>query len=232
MIVPTPELPEGFRKPGQRPAEKNTRIDIVGINDKQGQKVTPAFTDLDALKTWDPNTPSLGIKAPALFQMLMGTDFQAVGINPFDPIRKMVRPGGRVSRRKLDLLAKGILPVRVIPKGIQYQLNTNQEVAIGIPAVRPSPQVEEVLRATAAGIPEISEMFLFQMATPEGHPLTVIGIQADARTPRARQDALVMMLGEAIQGKLAKGQSLDFMVLGGDFGKRITATGLSIFRRG
>jgi hypothetical protein len=42
LIIPTPELPQGLRAPGEKRTEGNTKIDMVGFNDKQGRKVTPA----------------------------------------------------------------------------------------------------------------------------------------------------------------------------------------------
>lgn len=231
LIIPTPELPEEFRIAGEKAAGSNTRIDIVGFNDKQGRKITPAFTDIDALKTWDPNTPSLGLKAQALFRMVLGTDFQALVINPFDPIRKMLRPGGWVTRAELELLANGIMPMRIRQKGFQFQLKTNQKIAIGIPALRPSPEVEETLRVTASAIPEVFELYLFQMATPEGYCQSVIGIQLDGSSTRENQDDLAAKLGEAAQLKLEKGQSLDFLILRGNMGRDVRAQGLLIFQR-
>jgi hypothetical protein len=118
LTIPTPELPEALRSPGVKAAVPNTRIDIVVINNNNGQKVTPAFTDLEALQVWDPNTPSLGLKPQALFQMVMDTDIQQVLINPYDPRRKMIRPGGAVTRVEMDLLARGIIPTRIGSKGV------------------------------------------------------------------------------------------------------------------
>lgn len=231
LIIPTPELPEGLRAPRGKLAEGNTKIAMVGFNDKQGRKVTPAFTDLEALRTWDPNTPSLGLKAQALFQMIIGTDFQALVINPFDPIRKMIRPGGWVTRSELDLLSKGIAPGRIRQKGFQFQLKTDQMVAVGIPAVRPSPEVEQALKAAAAAIPEISELYLFQIATPQGYSQSAIGIGVAEGLAREKEDDLCVKLGEASQMKLARGQSLDFLVLRGRMGRDIRERGLLIFRR-
>ncbi len=230
LIIPTPELPGEVRAPGERTAGSNIRIELVGFTDKQGLKITPAFTDVEALKVWDPNTPSLGIKAQALFQMVR-TDFQALVINPFDPIRKMIRPGGRVTRSELELLAKGVIPTRTRPSGSQFQLSPNQKVAIGIPAIRPSAEVEELLRATAVATPEISDLYLFQMATSEWGSLTAIGIQVYGTVSPERENSLAVKLGETVQPKLQKGQSLDFLILRGDMGRNIRARGLLIFRR-
>ncbi len=231
LTIPTRELPEGLRTPGKRPTEPNTKIDMIVLNDKNGQKVTPAFTDSEALRTWDPNTPSLGLKSQALFQMVMGTDIQGVVINPFDPIRKMIRPGGFVTRAELDLLAKGLVPSRIGPKGVQFQLKTDQMLMADLPAIRPKPDIEEALTSAAMGSPEISELYVFQMSTPDGSSQTVVGIQLQKTISREREDELVVRLGEAVQPRLEKGQSLDFLILRGELAQDVRSRGGLIFRR-
>jgi hypothetical protein len=231
FTIPTPELPEGFRTPGGKPPLPNTRVDIVVINNNNGQKVTPAFTDSEALQVWDPNTPSLGLKPQAFFQMVMETDIQQVVINPYDPRRKMIRPGGVVTRAEMDLLARGIIPTPIGPKGVQFKLKTDQKVNIGFPTVRLSPEVEESLKTIATQNPEIAELYLFQMETPAGTWQIVVGMQIDKTLPREREEELAIRFGETIQPKLEKGQSLDFLALRGEFGEAVKAQGMAIFRR-
>lgn len=61
----------------------------------------------------------------------MGTDIQQIVINPFDPIRKMIRPGGRVARWEADLLSKGLIPAgKTLGHGTQFQCRAG-EVVIG-----------------------------------------------------------------------------------------------------
>jgi hypothetical protein len=84
----------------------------------------------------------------------------------------MIRPGGRVTRAELDLLSKGIAPIRVGPKVVQFQLKSNERVAIGTPVKRPSSNIEECLRNQASELPEIGQLYLFQMTMQVGsaHP--------------------------------------------------------------
>ncbi len=231
LIIPTPELPKGFQSPGEKLSGPNTRIDMIGLKNKNGQKVTPAFTDTEALRTWDPNMPSLGLKSQAFFQMVMGTDIQGVIINPFDPIRKMIRPGGFVTRAELDFLAQGLVPSHFGSSGLQVQLKAGQSIAIGLPAVRPGPGVEEALRTAAMEDPVITELWLFQMASPEAGNHTAVGIQIDKIIPREHEGELVAKLAEAIRPILKKDQSLDFLFLRGKLGQDVKALGASIFRR-
>lgn len=90
FILPTPEL---NAKPGVHIAEGKMTLQIIGIKDASGKDVTPAFTDDEALRNWNPNTPSVGLRAVDYFKMVAGiAAFQEIVINPFDPRRKMIRP--------------------------------------------------------------------------------------------------------------------------------------------
>ena len=231
LIIPTPELPEGFRAPGETRPASNIRIDMVGFHDKQGRKVTPAFTDIDALKTWDPNTPSLGLKAQALFQMVLGTEFQGLVINPFDPIRKMIRPGGLVTRAEIEVLANGVVPSFTGPKTAQFHLRANEKVFIGRPALPPSQAIEELLKKKAGSFPAIAELYVFQMATQAGSSHTVIGISLSEDVARNRQDEMAKSMSVSVQSELKPHQSLDFMFLRGSMLDQVRALGTLIFRR-
>ncbi len=198
--------------------------------DRNNKRVAPAFTDAQVLQNWDPNTPYIGIKAQEFFRLVLGTDVQEVVINPFDPIRKMIRPGGRVTRAELDLLSKGIVPSQIGPKGLQFQLKSDEPKYIGIPAKRPSAGIEMSLRDTASSVPEIDELYLFQMATKESSH-TVIGIVLNKIIPRNLEDQIAATLGEHIQPKIEKGESLDFLILRGSMRDQVKVSGVLIFRR-
>jgi len=229
LLVPVPEIPAGLT-PGLHTATHETRIQLTAVTDRNQVRVTSAFTDLEALRNWDPNTPYLGLKAQELFRLVMGTDIQAVVINPFDPIRKMIRPGGRVTRVELDLLSKGLIPGYIGPKGVQFQIKANEKIFIGRPANPPSQAVEALLRSKAASFPSIAEIYLFQMATQAGSSHTVIGINLSENAARD-QDQIAKSLGTSVQAELKHGQSLDFMFLRGSTLDQVRAAGTLIFRK-
>ena len=231
LLVPTPELPDNFSKPGKNVLERPTKISMIVISDRDGKKVTPAFTDIDALRAWDPNVPSFGVNADAFFQMVLGTEIEGIIINPFDPIRKMVRPGGLLYRRELELLAKKLIPSHIEPQGVEFRLKTGDEVMIGAPAVPPHQSVIEALRAAAAERPAIAELYIFQMAVTDSSQ-TVVGIKPDQKmNGRGNDDQLARALGNAIQTSLGEGQILDFMVLSGQLEQQIKARFTPIYRR-
>ncbi|MBZ5719344.1 MAG: SseB family protein [Acidobacteriia bacterium] len=189
LLVPVPEIPPGLT-PGLQTTKTNVELQLTTVLDRNERRVTAAFTDIEALRNWDPNTPYLGLKAQDLFRFVMGTDIQEIVVNPFDPIRKMIRPGGRITRAELDFLSKGVIPSRIGPKGVEFQIKANEKVAIGLPSERPSAEIEELLRSKASGFSEIDALYLFQMATQAGSSHTVIGIQLSKALPESGKQRL------------------------------------------
>jgi hypothetical protein len=233
LLVPVAEIPADLSGlgPGLHTATSKTQIQLRRITDRNQIQLTAAFTDLEALRNWDPNTPYLGLNAPDLFRLVMGTDIQEVAINPFDPSRKMIRPGGRVTRAELELLSKGIVPGSPESKIAQVQLKANEKVFIGRPANPPTPALEELLRSTAASFPAISELYVFQMATQGGTSHTVVGINLGEDVSREQQDEIAQSLGASVQAELKGRKSLDFMFLRGAMRVQIRKLGGLIFRR-
>ena len=222
LLVPVPEIPTGL-VPGLHTATNETRIQLTAVADRNRVQVTSVFTDLEALRNWDPNTPYLGLKAQELFRLVMGTDIQAVVINPFDPIRKMIRPGGRVTRAELELLSKGLVPGKVGPKIEQLQFKAGERIAIGQPARPPSEAIEELLRSKAASFPLVAELYVFQMATQAGSSHTVIGVNPSEDVPRDQQEEIVRNMWTSVRPELKPDQSLDFLFLRGPMRDQVKA---------
>jgi type III secretion system (T3SS) SseB-like protein len=237
LLVPVPEIPADLAGlgPGFHTATSKTQIQLRRVidhnTDRNQVQVTAAFTDLEALKNWDANTSYLGLNAPDLFRLVMGTDIQEVAINPFDPARKMIRPGGRVTRAELELLANGFVPGSPASKPAQLQLKANEKVLIGRPATPPSAAVEQLLRSKAASFASIAELYVFQMATQAGSRHTVVGISLNEDVSREQQDEIARSLGASVQAELKGGQALDFMFLRGAMREQIRKLGALIFRR-
>ncbi len=231
LLVPVPEIPTGL-SPGLHTAREDAPIGLTTVSDRKGIKVAAAFTDVKALKNWDPNTPYVGINAQDLFSLVMGSDIQELAINPFDPIRKMIRPGGRVKRNEMELLSKGVAPGYSGPKMAQLQFKANEKIFIGRPAHPPSAEVEELLKTRAASFPSVAELHVFQMATQQqGSSHTVIGISLSADISRAQQEEIVWAMGESVRPELGSDQSLDFMFLRGPLRDQVQALCSQIFRR-
>ena len=232
FVVPIPGTPSGLQ-PGMNTLAKDAGIQMIILNDNNGTKITPIFTGVDALRNWHGSVPYIGLRARDLFNIVLGTQVQEIAVNPFDPARKMTHPGGRIKRQEFELLAKGVIPM---PPGsvVQMGLKAGEQVMIGIPAKRPPEEVERTLASTAETIPEIAELYLFQMAAQrEGQwsPDKVIGILLTDDPHEKATDEIVRQLGSSIQAKMPLGEALNFMVLKGDFGQTIRARGILLFRR-
>lgn len=233
LIIPIPEVPAGL-KPGANISDDKVQLQMAVLQDKGHRKVTPVFTDVEALRTWDPNTPYAGFKAQEFFKIVVGTDVQDIIVNPFDPIRKMVRPGGRITRAEFDVLATGVMPSAFTKSGVEYKIGGGQQAMIGIPAKKPSDEVLEHLRAMSDSIGEIRELYLYQIATQtdgswSSH--TVIGIRLSEEASQTSEKEIIQRLGQSAQTKLERGESLDFSVIHGNL-EQIRKSAVLIFQRG
>src|SRR5690349_11602843 len=72
LLIPVTEIPKGL-KPGIQTTAVNIEVPITTLVDRNQLRITPAFTDADALRNWDPNTPYIAIKAQELCRLIMGT---------------------------------------------------------------------------------------------------------------------------------------------------------------
>jgi hypothetical protein len=230
LLVPVPEIPEGLG-PGVHTAKAPVPVQLLGIVDAHNVRTTPAFTDIEALRNWDPNTPYLGINALELFRLVLTTDIQAIVINPFDPIRKMIRPGGRVTRSEIEILANGVVPTQIGHNTAEFRLNAGERFFFGLPANPPSNAIQELLRKEAAAFPAISELYYFQMATERGGSHTVVGIDLGGTLTQTQRQGMARSLSEAVRVALKSTELLDFMFLTGSFGNQVREKGVSFFRK-
>jgi len=229
LLIPVPEIPAGLgRESGIQTIKEGVEIQMVGLHDAKGVRITPAFTDAEALRNWDPNTPYIGVKSVDLFRFLLDKEAEDILINPFDPIRKMIRAGGRVTRREIEQLAQGVAPTNT---GVQqFHFKNEERVFVGLPANPPSAAVQELLRNKANEIADVADVYFFQMARGST-PSTVVGVGLSQNVSEDRKRQIMQSLGSAIRGQLPPDQFLDFMFLQDGFGDHIRKIGGLIFRR-
>jgi type III secretion system (T3SS) SseB-like protein len=209
LILPTPEVPE---KAGLWVADGKTSIQILGMKDSNGVEVTPAFTDDEALRNWNPNTPSVAMNAKALFHLIVPLPVMEVVINPFDPIQKMIRPGGRVIRLEFEALAKGILPqIGPLTRTTRPTIGTKMSFA-NAPTAFP----QEVLRRlddVLVRFPEVQSAFLLTISYGGERPHRAIAIRPNGHLDEARQHLMLKMILEIVQLLLNKEESFDLVPL-------------------
>jgi hypothetical protein len=224
LYIPVREIPRGLST-GAETAHP-VDISLLQLTDNQQKPVTPAFTDEDALRNWDPNTPFLGIKSREYFRMVKGTEVSAIVINPFDPIRKMLRPGGRITRFEFEALSEGILPGRLDSSGaLHTTFAEGKTTHIGPPAKQLPANIFNALVATGRTAAEIKELYLFDMASESGAAHAVIGIDLNRRLESAEVQQVLKSLAEAVHPLLLGRDYLDFMVLSDALGEEIRKIG-------
>ena len=239
LLIPTPEIPTASESNDH---QGSIALQLHGITDKQGRKLTPAFTDVEALRNWDPNTPSLSANARGLFEFIsenrpenMPKTMPGMGvvINPFDPIRKMIRPMLIITRPECEVLALGLVP-RTLPSGLvgcQLPAGMGRSGSIQPPNQTLPPALEEVLHRSAESVPEIATLYVFSFAHTHGSPQLTVGLGLDRNVAKERVRLIVENLWSAAAPRLGELKTLDFIVLAGQDVAQVEAAGNKIYQR-
>jgi hypothetical protein len=230
LLTPTPEIPTASVSNDH---QGRISLQLHGITDKQGRKLTPAFTDVEALRNWDPNTPCLSAQARGLFEFISeNMPGMGVVINPFDPIRKMIRPMLIITRGECEVLGRGLVP-RTLPSGLvgcQLPAAGSGE-SIQPPNQTLPPPVEEELRRSAESVPEIATLYVFSFAHTHGSPQLTVGLGLDKNVAKERVQLIVQTLWSAVAPRLGEIKTLDFMVTTGQIAAQVETAGNKIYQR-
>lgn len=215
IVIPTPEIPSDIKPNVVNRTTGTTKVDIIGLTGKNNQRITPVFTDLEALRNWDPNMPALNIPARTFFQMIGTLSFDEVIINPFDPVRKMLRPGGVLRRFEFVALAEGFIPGRpdASGAGIPMTLPQGHEATIGVVVEPPRELVLSSVLASARTMTIIKELYLFQMTTDNTKGRVIVGVDLNRKVDQELKQEIVRTLAATTHQLLEKGEYLDFMVM-------------------
>lgn len=227
LFVAVAETPKGLN-PGAQTLTQSHDPQIRSNVDANGIRVLPAFTDIEALRNWDANTAYLGVESADLFRFVLGNGIQVIVINPFDPAGKMIRTGGRITRREIEQLATGAIPAN---NGFQKMHIGNEKILVGRAEKPPSAALQELLRGKALDLTEIAELYFFQMAREQRPASAVIGVFLNQPADNTRRNQIMRALATAIQSHMHLGQFLDFMIIEGSFTLYIRSIGGLIFRR-
>jgi hypothetical protein len=215
IFIPTPEIPSDLKSNAANPAGGTTKVDIIGLTGKKNQSITPIFTDMEALRNWDPNIPALTMPARAFFQMIGTLSFDEVIINPFDPIRKMLRPGGVLMRFEFAALAQGFIPGRpdASGPGIPMTFPKGQDVAIGAASEQLRDEVLDLVLISAKTVPIIEELYFFYMVIGNNGGRNVIGVDLSQKVDQEMRQKITRTLAMRAQPLLQKGEYLDFLIM-------------------
>jgi SseB protein N-terminal domain/SseB protein C-terminal domain len=220
LIFPTPEL---SAKPGKRVSNGKMTFQLVGLKDAKGKNMTTVFTDHEALCNWDPNTPSVELKARDYFEMLVPLSFEEVIINPFNPNRKMVRPGGRITRPEFEALAKGTFPEST--PGLQT-INAAAGTRLRFKKVdKDLPQdVMERIKETLVRFEEVQSAFALMIAFGEDSLHRAIAVRLSSAVPDERHRFLAMSVLETVRPLLAKEEAFDLLPMSATFYQLVVRT--------
>jgi hypothetical protein len=143
---------------------------------EDGRKWTPVFTDMAALRIWDPNISCAAKRGQGFFQAMMQIDLDEVVVNPFDPIRHRIRPMAVVTRYEMKSLAAGLVPARQFKQEIDPRFK-GWAGATFHRRGRPIPsRAEHQLRSAAEQLDGVILLVLFDVRYPSGVIRPVIGI--------------------------------------------------------
>jgi hypothetical protein len=186
---------------------------------------------LQALRNWDPNTPYIGLKSVDLFKTVLSTEADEIRINPFDPLRKMIRPGGTLTRREFQLLCEGRIPSES-PGGMErVSFQPGQQILIGIPAKEPPPEVLDALVSTARSIDRINSLYLFQLGWQQDRNWKfqrLIGVRLiDDSDPQ--KEEIIRKLAQSIQPLITADEFLNFIVLQGTLEQQVMTSGKLLY---
>ena len=159
----------------------------------------------------------------------MATDADEITINPFDPARKMIRPGETLTRREFQRLAEGRIPEA--EGRARVTLQPGQRFLIGVPAEQPDQEIVERLVSTAGSIRSINTLFLFQIGWQQNEKWNfqrLIGIQSLEELDAPQKGEIIRQLAQSIQS-LPTSESLDFMVLEDVWEQQIVANGKLLY---
>lgn len=176
----------------------------------------------------------LAAQARGFFEVISKNfpDIQGVVINPFDPIRKMIRPMGIITSGEFEVLMRGAIP-RHEGSGLFGHKLPNSSLGIQPPHQTLPPAAQEVLSNSARGFAEIANAYVFSIAHTHGPPQLIVGLGLHRDVTRERTEIIVRTLWGAVAPSLKETEikSLDFVVLDGKIAAQAEHAGNKIYER-
>jgi hypothetical protein len=230
LLVPTPELP-------CKELDGNVELQLVFINGQQG-KLTPVFTDIEALRNYDPNTPCLSVAARPFFEFVSNRRdnqgvaiFQGVVINP-PSIRKLVRIFGLIPRTELEVLARGLVPAGKVGGLVPCAIPAAGAGGLIHPLNETLPSaVAEALRKSAVSVPEVATLYVFLLEHTHGSPQLTVGVGFDTKVTKERVQLIVQTLWKDVAPSLTELKTLDFVAMNGQIAAQAESAGDKIYQR-
>jgi type III secretion system (T3SS) SseB-like protein len=225
FVIPIREVPEDMRA-SVHVEEGYVPVSILQARDNSGKLVTLAFTGIDALRDWNSDVQYVEVPSRQFFQTIKTTDIAAIIINLHRPDQKNIRMGGRITRFEFSALAEGMIPGRPDPSGlVNMNVPEAMDVYIADPESPPSSRILDSAVAAATSLPEVQQLYLFQMTVPGGEPHNVIGIDVAEQPRPSRAEEIMRTMAQSVNVLLGKGEYLDLLLLGGPLGEAVRSRG-------
>lgn len=227
--IPTPELPpEMKRGQGLTRLETGAKIQFAHVQDRHGSIIFPVFTDVEALKNWDPNTPSFAMPASEYFKIVSSLKVDEIRVNLYDPVRKPLRPGGSITRREFELLAQGKIPRKIASEA---KVKAGQQVMIG-KAANPLPEpVLARLRESCERVSIIRKGIYAFMTIPPEPPTHTLAVVFDSGVTEEQKHACFKTLSENVRGVLPPDGVITYMAAEGGLAETFQKSGTTLFSR-
>jgi len=224
FLVPTRE--ELREKSGFHDVQKNTAASFSLEHDSNGVMVAVAFTDEEALRSWNKSIPWIALQGTAFFQAVAGTDAEEIVINPYEPENPeshMIRPGGRVKRWEFESLAQGVVPEP--PSGGQAA----QSVLVAMPKHMPSREMFSALALAAKAFPEVIGMYFAQVHYVDGDPRWAVAVEFASGASSQRIEPAMAALVKEARRVFPRRESADFLLASTPLGQSVATTGKKFY---
>lgn len=228
LYVPTPELPPAARD-GQTSLPPGVPIQFTLVKNREGRDILPAFTDADALRNWDPNTPYFSLPAQDYFKIAAEMKIEEIRINLYDPIRKPLRPGGSITRRELLVLAQGQIPPFIGQS--KLQVKSGQQVVLGIPADPLPDDIQLRIREMCLKLGQVRKAYYALMAIPPEAPTHTIALTFEDRVDESQKETCFMTLLNDTRAVLPEGFVITLVEAKGSMGESFRTSGKELFSK-
>jgi len=157
-----------------------------------------------------------------------GTEAEEIVINPYEPANpesKMVRPGGRVTRKEFEELAAGR-----IPEGdSSEQVMEPQSVLVTMPKEMPTPEMFDAMGKAACAFPEIAGMYFGQVIYPDGEPHWTVAVEFAAGASAKQVKHMMAALVETARRVFPRSVTTDLLPASTALGQSIKTSGKKFY---
>lgn len=229
VIVPVEDPQDGITAGHPEvPKEPNTSLHFMIASDGKGHVGLPVFTNVEALRTWQPTTPHYVVLLGAdLLALALEKRLDAIVINPSSAEQVLL------TRRELMILAEnGTLIEDNQTNVARMVIAPDTYSRVKLLSRKSAEQLATRLRASMGQHPQVLAGYLAEVSWERGEPHPIVGIRFSPTADEHTIKSIIESLAEAVKPELANDEYLDFIVIDdNDSSRSIQASGILIFER-